>query len=98
MTLITTHEALVAAFAEVDASIAKLKMKPADPMTLVQTPASRLSRAMAIYRLVRPAFSLVSALALVPAPVRSAVQLLIGALDGVAADVASVEFKAGKDL
>ena len=67
-------------------------------MTVVQTPANRLTTVITIYRAVRPVFSTVASLALVPAPIRAAVQLFVVALDGLAADVASADFKAGKDL
>lgn len=98
MNLITTYEAWMAARAEIDAGIATLKVKPVDPMTIVQTPGSRVKQVVTIYRAVRPVLSTVASLALVPASVRAVVQLFVVALDGLAADVASADFKAGKDL
>lgn len=98
MNLITTYEGLMAARAEIEAGIAKLKAKPVDPMTAVQTAGSRVKQVVTIYRFVRPVLSTAASLALVPAPIRAAVQLLVVALDGLAADVASADFKAGKDL
>jgi hypothetical protein len=95
---ITTYEAAAAAYAEIDSSIATLKIQPHDPMTLVPTPANRLKQVVSIYRAVRPLLSGIASLALVKASWRSAVQLFIVALDGLAAEVASIDFKAGKDL
>ena len=95
---ITTYEAVLAAHAEIDASIATLKIKPNDPMTLVQTPPNRLKQVITIFRAVRPLLATVAALPLIPASWRSAVQLFVVALDGLAGEVASADFKAGKDL
>jgi len=95
---ITTYEAAAAAYAEIDSSIATLKIQPHDPMTIVQTPANRLTRVVTIYRAVRPLLSGIASLSLVPASWRSALQLFIVALDGLAGEVAAVDFKAGKDL
>jgi len=98
MNLSAFNEAAAAAYAEIDSSIATLKIKPHDPMTVVQTPESRLTRAITIYRAVRPFFAAASVMPFVPAAWRAAVQLFVVALDGVAGDVASADFKAGKDL
>ena len=94
---ITTYEAVLAAHAEIDASIATLKIQPNDPMTLVQTPPNRLKQVITIFRAVRPLLATVAKLP-IPASWRSAVQLFVVALDGLAGEVASAEFKAGKDL
>jgi hypothetical protein len=92
------QEAAKAAYAEIEAGIALLKLKPVDPMTLVQTPAQRLQQVVSIYRGVRPLLSTIAVLPFIPASWRAGVQMFIVALDGLTGEVASADFKAGKDL
>jgi hypothetical protein len=88
-----------AAYAEIEAGFALLKkLGPVDPMTLVHTPAERLQQVISIFRGVRPLLSTIAALPFIPATWRAGVQMFIVALDGLTGEVASADFKAGKDL
>jgi hypothetical protein len=93
-----TIEAADAVFAQIDETIASIKLKPIDPMTIVQTPAGRLRQALSMFRVVRPILAALTTVPLIPNPWRSAIQLFIVALDGLNAEVSSADFKAGKDL
>lgn len=84
-------------FAEIDHYISKLDVKALRAKTLHDAPADRVTKAVIIYRALRPLIVMGAAL-----PMRNSwrivAQMFIVALDELSADSASGAFKAGKDL
>lgn len=84
-------------FAEIDHYISKLDVKALRAKTLHDAPADRVTKAVIIYRALRPLIVMGAALPM-PHLWRVVAQMFIVALDELSADSASGEFKAGKDL
>ena len=84
-------------FAEIDHYISKLDVKTLRAKTLHDAPADRVTKAVIIYRALRPLIVMGAALPM-PNSWRIVAQMFIVALDELSADSASGEFKAGKDL
>lgn len=87
-------------FAEIDHYISNLDshaLKALNAKTLHDAPADRVTKAVIIYRALRPLIVLGAAFPMKNSW-RIVVQMFIVALDEMSADSASGEFKAGKDL
>ena len=85
----------------VDRSIRTLMQEMEHENTLVQdTPVGRLQRVLKIFRGVRPLFTVLGSLPLIPSTWRAAIVMFTQALDALTAvggDI-TAQFKAGKDL
>jgi hypothetical protein len=85
----------------VDRSVRTLMQEMEHENTLVQdTPNSRLQKVLKVWRGIKPVFSVLSSLPLIPSTWRAAIVVFTQALESLSAvggDI-TAEFKAGKDL
>jgi hypothetical protein len=94
----STIKATLPTFEQIDHSIRSLNIAEVDAKTLADAPAGRLFKVAAIYRAFRPLLVTVSFYPLIPSYWRRVAKMFVVALDALAADSASDEFKAGQDL
>ena len=83
----------------IDRSVTSLMAEMAHENTLLpDTPLRLLQRALKVYRGVRPLFTVIAKLPLLPPTWGAVLEMFIRALDAVAAVDVTTAFKAGKDL
>jgi hypothetical protein len=81
---------------EIDHYLANLDVDAIEAKAVADSPSDRVHKVIAIYNSVRPLIA--GFAALVPGSWRTAVKLLLAALDALSADGIADSFKAGKDL
>ena len=85
----------------IDRSIRTLIQEMEHENTLVaETPLTKFQKVLKIYRGIKPLFTVLAALPLIPSTWRAAITMLdqaLEAMSGVAGEIA-LQFKAGKDL
>jgi hypothetical protein len=97
----SSNETLLKGRQSVDRSVRALMRDMEHENTLVQeSPTGRLQRVLKIFRGVKPALVVISALPLIPSNWRAALVMFTQALDALSsiAPGFTLEFKAGKDL
>jgi hypothetical protein len=85
-------------FAEIDHSIKCLNIAELNAKTVADAPADRVYRVTTIYGALRPLLVTFSFYPLISGYWRRVARMFVLALDALAADSATGEFKAGKDL
>ena len=85
-------------FHEIDHWVSTIEPDTIEAKAVADAPADRVRKVIAIFRGLRPLLVTIAALQLIPSQWRAAVRLFIAALDALAADDVSGDFKAGKDL
>ena len=86
------------AFHEIDHWVSTIQPDVIEAKAVADSSADRVHKVISIFRGLRPLLVTISVLQLIPGQWRAAVQLFIAALDALAADGVSGDFKAGKDL
>lgn len=85
-------------YQEIDHWVSTIKPDLIEAKAVADAPADRVHKVISIFRGVRPLLVTIAGLQLIPSSWRAAVQLFVAALDALAADGISGDFKAGKDL
>ena len=85
-------------FHEIDHWVSTIEPDVIEAKAVADSSSDRVRKVVMIFRGLRPLLVTVAATQLIPGPWRAAVQLFIAALDALAADGRSGDFKAGKDL
>ena len=97
----SSEEAIAGSKKSIDRTVRTLMQEMEHENTLVpETPNSRLQRVLKIFRSLKPALAVISALPLIPSNWRGALAMFLQALDALAlvGPEITADFKAGKDL